>query len=99
MGTYVSVAYLSYLLDCKSGKCIQLINPAKHLKLKGSVSCIGCIALDASESWLVSALSVCEVMRQIFDNEVTFFFFMEIRIVTYVMASFWYMAYWQLRLG
>ncbi|KAJ1400685.1 WD40/YVTN repeat-like-containing domain superfamily [Sesbania bispinosa] len=38
--------------DCKSGKCIQTINPAKHLKLKGSVSWVGCIALDASESWL-----------------------------------------------
>lgn len=50
-----SVTYLPYLLDCKSGKCIQVIDPAKHLKLKGPVSWVGCVALDASESWLVRA--------------------------------------------
>lgn len=38
--------------DCKSGKCIQVIDPAKHLKLKGPVSWVGSVALDASESWL-----------------------------------------------
>lgn len=48
--TYVIV---TYFLDCKSGKCIQVIDPAKHLKLKGPVSWVGSVALDASESWLV----------------------------------------------
>ncbi|XP_047151747.1 eukaryotic initiation factor 4A-15 isoform X3 [Vigna umbellata] len=38
--------------DCKSGKCTQVIDPVKHLKLKGSASWVGCVALDASESWL-----------------------------------------------
>nr|KYP57566.1 THO complex subunit 6 isogeny [Cajanus cajan] len=38
--------------DCKSGKCTQVIDPAKDLKLKGSASWVGCVALDASESWL-----------------------------------------------
>ncbi|KAF5481810.1 hypothetical protein F2P56_002432 [Juglans regia] len=39
--------------DCKSGKCIQVIDPAENSKLKGFVSCVSCIALDGSESWLV----------------------------------------------
>ncbi|XP_052727438.1 THO complex subunit 6 isoform X2 [Vigna angularis] len=39
--------------DCKSGKCTQVIDPVKHLKLKGSASWVGCVALDASESWLM----------------------------------------------
>jgi hypothetical protein len=30
-----------------------VIDPAKHLKLKGPVSWVGSVALDASESWLV----------------------------------------------
>ncbi|XP_022639677.1 THO complex subunit 6 isoform X2 [Vigna radiata var. radiata] len=38
--------------DCKSGKCTQVIDQVKHLKLKGSASWVGCVALDASESWL-----------------------------------------------
>ncbi|RYR30120.1 hypothetical protein Ahy_B01g054962 isoform A [Arachis hypogaea] len=38
--------------DCKSGKCIKVIDPVKDLNLKGSVSWVGCVALDASESWL-----------------------------------------------
>ncbi|XP_058756287.1 THO complex subunit 6-like isoform X2 [Vicia villosa] len=38
--------------DCKTGKCIQVIDPAKHLKLKGPMSWVGSVALDASESWL-----------------------------------------------
>lgn len=38
--------------DCKSGKCTQVIDPARDLKLKGSASWVGCVALDASESWL-----------------------------------------------
>nr|XP_011470735.1 PREDICTED: eukaryotic initiation factor 4A-9 [Fragaria vesca subsp. vesca] len=36
--------------DCKSGKSVKVIEPAKSTKLKGS--CVSCIALDASESWL-----------------------------------------------
>lgn len=51
LNTYVIV---TYFLDCKSGKCIQVIDPAKHLKLKGPISWVGSVALDASESWLVS---------------------------------------------
>ncbi|KAK6248727.1 hypothetical protein QUC31_020292 [Theobroma cacao] len=38
--------------DCKSGKCIKVIDPLKDNKLKGLISCVSCIALDASESWL-----------------------------------------------
>ncbi|OIV91918.1 hypothetical protein TanjilG_26037 [Lupinus angustifolius] len=38
--------------DCKSGKSVQVINPGKDFKLEGSVSWVGCVALDASESWL-----------------------------------------------
>jgi len=49
------VAYLQCLIDCKSGKCTQVIDPVKHLKLKGSAAWVGCVALDASESWLVRA--------------------------------------------
>ena len=45
--------------DCKTGKCIQLIDPAKdNKKQKGNFSCVRCIALDASESWLVSIYSM-----------------------------------------
>ncbi|OMO91702.1 hypothetical protein COLO4_18173 [Corchorus olitorius] len=35
--------------DCKSGKCIKVIDPMKDKKLKAFISCV---ALDASESWL-----------------------------------------------
>ncbi|RYR77199.1 hypothetical protein Ahy_A01g001653 isoform A [Arachis hypogaea] len=38
--------------DCKSGKCIKVIDPVKDLNLIGSVSWVGCVALDANESWL-----------------------------------------------
>ncbi|XP_022754863.1 eukaryotic initiation factor 4A-15-like isoform X3 [Durio zibethinus] len=38
--------------DCKSGKCIKVIDPLKDKKLKGLFSCVSCIALDTSESWL-----------------------------------------------
>lgn len=42
--------------DCKTGKCIQLLDPAKdNKKQKGNFSCVRCIALDASESWLACA--------------------------------------------
>ncbi|XP_075651005.1 THO complex subunit 6 isoform X3 [Castanea sativa] len=43
--------------DCKSGKCIQVIDPAENTKLKG-FSCVSCIALDGSESWLVAVVGV-----------------------------------------
>ncbi|KAG5052465.1 hypothetical protein JHK87_004663 [Glycine soja] len=38
------------LVDCKSGKCTQVIDPTRDLKLKGSTSWVGCVALDASGS-------------------------------------------------
>ncbi|KAL6491557.1 THO complex subunit 6 [Orobanche gracilis] len=38
--------------DCKSGKCIQVINPERDGK-NASFPCVSCIALDSSESWLV----------------------------------------------
>ncbi|XP_055960691.1 uncharacterized protein LOC126668738 [Mercurialis annua] len=37
--------------DCKTGKCVEIINPVKDKKWKGS-SRVSCIALDASETWL-----------------------------------------------
>ncbi|XP_059636168.1 uncharacterized protein LOC132278394 [Cornus florida] len=37
--------------DCRSGKCIQIIDPGKDKK-KELFPCVSCIALDASESWL-----------------------------------------------
>ncbi|XP_050125572.1 THO complex subunit 6 [Malus sylvestris] len=41
-----------YQSDCKSGKCVQVYEPAKGIKLKGFFSSVSCIALDANESWL-----------------------------------------------
>ncbi|CAK9177130.1 unnamed protein product [Ilex paraguariensis] len=38
--------------DCKSGKCVQVIDPKKDEKLKEFFPCVSCIGLDASESWL-----------------------------------------------
>ncbi|KAF6152293.1 hypothetical protein GIB67_005947 [Kingdonia uniflora] len=38
--------------DCKSGKCIHIIEPEKDVKLNARSSWISCISLDASESWL-----------------------------------------------
>ncbi|KAK2645314.1 hypothetical protein Ddye_020509 [Dipteronia dyeriana] len=38
--------------DCKSGKCVRVIDPVKDKRLKGFLWCLSCIALDASESWL-----------------------------------------------
>ena len=37
--------------DCRSGKCTQTIRPVQNKKFEGSW--VGCIAIDASESWLV----------------------------------------------
>ncbi|KAM7275388.1 hypothetical protein ACFE04_017254 [Oxalis oulophora] len=40
--------------DCRSGKCIKVIDPEeKDKKSKGIISCVSCIALDTSDSWLV----------------------------------------------
>ncbi|XP_048133996.1 ATP-dependent RNA helicase dbp-5-like [Rhodamnia argentea] len=38
--------------DCRSGKCVQVVDPDKGHK-KGFFSSVSCLALDASESWLV----------------------------------------------
>lgn len=40
-------------LDCRSGKCTKVIVPEKDEKSQDLISCVGCVALDASESWLV----------------------------------------------
>lgn len=53
--TYCNLTNIWFYIDCKSGKCIKVIDPLKDKKLKGIVSCVSCIALDASESWLVRA--------------------------------------------
>ncbi|XP_057536876.1 THO complex subunit 6 [Amaranthus tricolor] len=37
--------------DCRSGKCTQVISPDRNMSLK-EISCVSCIAIDASESWL-----------------------------------------------
>lgn len=47
-----------YCVDCKSGKCIQVINPEKE-GTSASFPCVSCIALDSSESWLVRAKAEC----------------------------------------
>ncbi|XP_038695745.1 THO complex subunit 6 isoform X4 [Tripterygium wilfordii] len=44
------------LWDCRSGKCIQVIDPEKDNKSKGLSSFVGCLTLDASESWLILAV-------------------------------------------
>lgn len=41
-------------IDCRSGKCVKTIIPESGLKAKEALSWVGCIALDTSESWLVS---------------------------------------------
>ncbi|KAL6984637.1 hypothetical protein U1Q18_018012 [Sarracenia purpurea var. burkii] len=38
--------------DCRSGKCIQVIDLEEDKKLKEFFPAVSCIALDASESWL-----------------------------------------------
>ncbi|KAJ6367362.1 hypothetical protein OIU77_003675 [Salix suchowensis] len=40
------------LWDCRSGKCIRVIDSLKDEKFKVLSSSVSCIALDASESWL-----------------------------------------------
>ncbi|CAI9100661.1 OLC1v1037807C2 [Oldenlandia corymbosa var. corymbosa] len=58
--------------DCKSGKCTQVLDPTKYENLKEPY--ISCIALDESESWLVSGsgrslslwnLPACECVSRI----------------------------------
>uniref|UniRef100_A0A803MRN2 PB1-like domain-containing protein n=1 Tax=Chenopodium quinoa TaxID=63459 RepID=A0A803MRN2_CHEQI len=52
--------------DCRNGKCVQVISP-KRESLK-EVSSVSCIALDASESWLVKLLVSCSlVMISVFE--------------------------------
>lgn len=38
--------------DCRSGKCVQVVDAEKDRKFKEFFSCVSCIALDPSESWL-----------------------------------------------
>lgn len=51
-------SYKNYIIcsfiDCRSGKCVKTIIPESGLKEKEALSWVGCIALDTSESWLVS---------------------------------------------
>ncbi|KAF5726069.1 DWD hypersensitive to ABA 1 [Tripterygium wilfordii] len=47
------------LWDCRSGKCIQVIDPEKDNKSKGLSSFVGCLTLDASESWLACGSGQC----------------------------------------
>ncbi|XP_058073984.1 THO complex subunit 6 isoform X2 [Magnolia sinica] len=42
--------------DCRSGKCIQVINPENDPKLKKASSWVSCIAIDTSENWLILAV-------------------------------------------
>ncbi|XP_031397624.1 THO complex subunit 6 [Punica granatum] len=39
--------------DCRSGRCVRVIAPEKDMKSERFSSCVSCIALDASENWLV----------------------------------------------
>ncbi|XVF35051.1 hypothetical protein REPUB_Repub18cG0111600 [Reevesia pubescens] len=50
--------------DCESGKCIKVIDPPKNKKLKELISCVSCIALDASESWLILAVGADPVLNR-----------------------------------
>uniref|UniRef100_A0A0E0M0D7 Uncharacterized protein n=1 Tax=Oryza punctata TaxID=4537 RepID=A0A0E0M0D7_ORYPU len=40
--------------DCRSGKCTQVIRPVKNKTFEGSW--VSCVAIDASESWLILAV-------------------------------------------
>jgi len=37
--------------DCRSGKCTQVVHPVKKKAFENSW--VSCVAIDASESWLV----------------------------------------------
>ncbi|KAJ6420346.1 hypothetical protein OIU84_030292 [Salix udensis] len=43
---------MRFYSDCRSGKCIRVIDSLKDEKFKVLSSSVSCIALDASESWL-----------------------------------------------
>ncbi|XP_077216619.1 DWD (DDB1-binding WD40 protein) hypersensitive to ABA 1 [Tasmannia lanceolata] len=60
--------------DCRSGKCIQVIDPENSHRSKESISWVSCIAVDPSESWLacgsgrslsVWSLPACECVLRI----------------------------------
>ncbi|KAI3983037.1 hypothetical protein MKX01_035318 [Papaver californicum] len=38
--------------DCRSGKCINVIDPEKQMKSKEAFPWVSCVGLDSSESWL-----------------------------------------------
>lgn len=66
--------------DCRSGKCIQIIDPQKDKKLKELFPHVSCIALDASESWLACGsgrslsvwnLPACECVSHITTSAAT----------------------------
>jgi len=39
------------IADCRSGKCTQVVHPVKKKAFENSW--VSCVAIDASESWLV----------------------------------------------
>lgn len=47
------ILFDGFLIDCRSGRCIHVIDPDANKK-KGHSAYVSCIALDASDSWLVS---------------------------------------------
>ena len=51
------VCNIWFSANCRSGKCIQVIDLEKDEKLKEFFPHVSCIALDSSESWLVSRCS------------------------------------------
>ncbi|VAI31921.1 unnamed protein product [Triticum turgidum subsp. durum] len=56
--------------DCRSGKCTQTIRPVQNKKFEGSW--VGCIAIDASESWLACGTSCGISVWSLLSNECIF---------------------------
>ncbi|KAI4990841.1 hypothetical protein ZWY2020_039212 [Hordeum vulgare] len=56
--------------DCRSGKCTQTIHPVQNKKFEGSW--VGCIAIDASESWLACGTSNGISVWSLLSNECIF---------------------------
>ncbi|VAI17631.1 unnamed protein product [Triticum turgidum subsp. durum] len=56
--------------DCRSGKCTQTIRPVQNKKFEGSW--VGCIAIDASESWLACGTSSGISVWSLLSNECIF---------------------------
>ncbi|KQJ89981.1 hypothetical protein BRADI_4g28830v3 [Brachypodium distachyon] len=56
--------------DCRSGKCTQTIHPVQNKKFEGSW--VGCIAIDASESWLACGTSSGISVWSLLSNECIF---------------------------